>query len=241
MGNQHLSILEERIYFLAKNAVFGDGHLWKHPECNNYKVVYTSTTPELLEVKRKIAPKIFTTGVVKIRNLEKASGRFENAKQLYGLTSTVHPIFTKVKSLKKEELFKELTLEDFGLWYLDDGCVIRRSDTKNSFRFFLCIGDCCSTRDKEQLFINQIHKLFGGKCGGIRPNNSKATENNKNWVISKPTALIILEEAKKYNVLHYKFPYDESSTTIPQGSRDTGLSIPKRVPLRFVRRHKKAK
>lgn len=42
MDNQQPSSLEERLYVLGINAVFGDGYLWKHPECQNYKVIYTS-------------------------------------------------------------------------------------------------------------------------------------------------------------------------------------------------------
>jgi hypothetical protein len=179
MGNQQPSNLEERITFLAKNAVFGDGQVWKHPECRNYKVIYTSTTPELLEVKRSIAPEIFKTGV-KFQDLSKAK-RYANAKPMYRLASIVHPLITDIHNIGKQSLYTTLTLEDLALWYLDDGSTVKRTDTKGSYRYILCIGNCCSTPEDQDLFTQRLRELFGANWGSIRPNNSKATENNKSW------------------------------------------------------------
>lgn len=46
MGNQQLRVLteEEALDSLIKNAIIGDGSLWKHPECVNKKLIFTSTT-----------------------------------------------------------------------------------------------------------------------------------------------------------------------------------------------------
>lgn len=53
MENQQLSTNQEGLIKLARNAKLGDGCYWKHPECKNYKLIFTSTTAELLKVKLK--------------------------------------------------------------------------------------------------------------------------------------------------------------------------------------------
>jgi hypothetical protein len=223
MDNQQPSTLEERVRVLARNAVFGDGTLWKHPECTNWKGIWTSTTPELLEVKRELAPELFPSGVHHTTT-GNSKGRFANAKELYRLASLVHPVFTAVRSVPKEELIRELTLKDFGLWYLDDGCCVQRKDyhTHNSYRVCLCVGDCGCTPERYEVFTRLLCSLFGEKYGRVVKNNSKATERNKTWYIPTPIANIILKEAAKYGVLPHKFPHGEGSQTIPDGSRGPG-------------------
>jgi len=216
MDNQQPSTLEHRIRFLARNAKFGDGYLWKHPECRNWKGIWTSTTPELLEAKRQLAPNMFTTGVG-TATVGKGNGRFANAKPLYRLASIVHPVFTAVALATKEELFPELSLWDFGLWYLDDGCCVIRKDyhTHGGHRFSISVGDCAETADRSALFHKCLQQLFGADYGRVVPNNSKATERNKTWYIPRHVAELILQEARKYNVLLHKFPQGEGSSTIP--------------------------
>jgi hypothetical protein len=205
MGNQQPSNLEQNIRKLAINAVFGDGYLWKHPECKNYKAIWSSISPELLEVKRSIEPTIFSSGV-KTASTGNSNGRFENAKPLHRLASTVHPIFTEYKSLSKDSLFSQLTVEDFGLWYLDDGCCVRRKDTKSSYRFTLSIGDCCNTPEKQEAFESVLISMCGSNFGRIYKNNSRATVNNMSWIMTKSSASIILDAAKVHGVLPHKFP-----------------------------------
>ena len=215
MDNQQAS---ENIRKLSINAVFGDGHLWKHPECSNYKVIYTSITPELLELKRSIAPEIFTTGVVPA-SVGAGKGRYANAKPLYRLASVVRPEFTEAKRAGKYELVDTLTVDDVALWYLDDGCFIKRSDG-GSFRYFLCIGDTCNTEERERRFIKRMREITGlERVGAIRPNNSKATVNNKNWVFNADVARIVLPISYQYGVLTRKFPeWVAASETIEQRS-----------------------
>lgn len=204
MGNQQAKINNDRLMLLGRNAKLGDGYLWKHPESTNYKVIYTSTTPELLRVKYNLCPSIFSTGVREC-TVGNGGGRYANAKQLYRLASTTHPLFTSIALRAKEDLYKDLTVEDFGLWYLDDGCYVKRTDS-NSYRFYLCVGDSCSTDERLYEFTACLTRIFGSKHGCIRPNNSKATENNKSWVIPKGVARVILKEASRYEVLKHKFP-----------------------------------
>lgn len=205
MGNQQPSTLEERIYMLSKNAVFGDGSIWKHPECVNRKLIFTSTNRELLEVKINIAPEIFTSGITLI-DTTNHKGRFPNAKPLYRLASIVNPIITSVYNIGKDELIKELTTEDIALWYLDDGCLIKRKDA-NSNRYMICIGDSANSINRQNLLEAKLEQLFGTKWGSIRLNNSKATTNNKTWFIPvKVAEEVILPLAAKYNIMKYKFP-----------------------------------
>ena len=230
MDNQQPSTYKENLILLAKNSKFGDGHLWKHPEGINYKIRYTSIDKELLEVKMNLYPEIFPAGIG-LLNLKNAKGRFPNAKSLYKLDSLTHSIFTEYAKISKWKLFETLSIEDFGLWYLDDGCCIKRSDG-GSYRYILSIGDCCKNKIREELFKQQLVKLFGNNFGRICLNGPKASNKNKAWIIPKPIANTILKEAKKYGVLARKFPYGKGSTTISKESRRIGLSPPKRHPLK---------
>lgn len=209
MGNQQPSVLtkEDSIIFLAVNARFGDGSLWKHPECTNYKMIFTSTTPELLQAKYNICPDIFTTGVKPTR-LDGVAGRYANAKPMYRLASTVHPLITEIHEYDKLDLLPCLTLDGIALWYLDDGCCVRRSDSKSgSYRFSIAIGDTCNTPHKEQIFTCYLQNLFQTQAiGRITINNSKATENNKSWIIPHPVARQIIQRAKLFKALEHKCP-----------------------------------
>ena len=202
MGNQQVSLLED-IKTLAKNAIFGDGNLWKHPECVNYKVCYTSTTKKILKAKIDICPSIFGSGVYLHRKGGKVTNYTDNAKPLYGLSSLVHPLFTEYKQKTKEDIIKELNIFDFALWYLDDGCAIRRTDGGKGYRFYLCIGDSGNTQKRRDLLFEKFDELFGhiktrnNTLGRIVKNNSKTTENNKTWMIPKPIAKVIVKESRK--------------------------------------------
>lgn len=210
MDNQQLRPLSKRIMLLAKNAYFGDGTLWKHPECKNYKVIYTSTTPELLEAKKQICPEIFKTGV-KFQDLTKhSSTRYPNAKPLYRLASTVNSIITDVKHTPNSILLDTLTLEDLGLWYLDDGSTILRKDSKYGYyRSFLYIGGACPTEEDTEIFRNSLSRIFEvsvDKVGVIKRHTPFTSDKNKVWVIPTNIAKKILVEASRYNVLKHKFP-----------------------------------
>ena len=192
----------EPISFLARNAILGDGNLWKHPECVNFKAIWTSTTPELLEVKRSIAPELFQTGV---RPATVGKGRFANAKPLYRLASVVHPVFTVYKKKTKIEVLEELSLEDLGLWYLDDGCCVKRKDG-GSYRFSLSVGDCAATEKSQRTLERVLLQLVGENFGRVYKNNSRATERNKSWIMTKGAAQQVLVHAKAWGVLPHKFP-----------------------------------
>lgn len=54
--------------------------------------------------------------------------------------------------------------------------------------------------------MNKLTDMFGSNCGRIYKNNSKATENNKTWYMTKQVAKKIGKEASKFNILKYKIP-----------------------------------
>ena len=202
MDNQQQSTLDYNIRFLAKNAILGDGYLWKHPECNNYKIIYTSTSKELLEAKLAIAPSLFPSGV-KFYETTHHKGRFPNGKPMYRLASITHPIFSEVNALGVDGVIDELTVEDVSLWYLDDGCLIKRKDG-GSYRVSISIGSCANTIERKDKLESKLRELFGDKFGYIQKNNSKATENNKTWYVPIKVAKEIMSYAIKYKALDYK-------------------------------------
>ncbi len=207
MDNQQPRSQEERVQMLCKNAKLGDGYLWKHPECKNYKLIFTSTTPELLLVKQNIAPEIFKSGIRGI-DLSRAKGRFPNARPLHRLASIVHPLATQYKAKSYTDVIGELTLDDMALWYLDDGSTIARKDSEYGYtRSYLCVGSKLPTDEDVAIFLDKIKELYGvDNVGTIRLNGSSASDNNKIWNIPTEIAQQILECAAGYSVLKHKFP-----------------------------------
>lgn len=207
MGNQQPRPKLRNLKILCMNAKFGDGYYWKHPECSNYKLIWTSINPELLELKRGMCPDIFKSGVAFV-NLANAAGRFKNAKPLYRLASLTHPIITKYRNISMCELIGSLTLVDMGLWYLDDGSTISRRDSDYGYtRSFLCVGSKLSTPELEDIFLGKMRVLFNTEnVGQIRLNGSTATDNNKIWAISTEVAEKLLLKASKYGIMKHKFP-----------------------------------
>jgi hypothetical protein len=217
MGNQQLDTLAVSI--LCKNAAVGDGYFWKHPECRNFKVIFTSTTPELLEVKQQLCPELFKTGVKLYRGAN-APGCFKNAKALYRLASVVHPMITEYKHISAYAVIRQLDAFDLALWYLDDGSFIKRTES-NSYRFYMAVGKLLSGYQEKSAFEERIMELFNTDTpGAIVPNNSNASENNLTWLIPVSIANKMLSTAARFGVLKHKFPPGFSSETIPQGSRD---------------------
>lgn len=209
MDNQQLRPLDGRIMVMAKNAVFGDGYLWKHPECVNYKVIFTSTSSDLLEAKMGICPEIFKTGV-RFQDLSACKNRYPNAKPLYRLASLVNPLFTEMKHRSAEERINMLTVEDFGLWYLDDGSTITRKDScSKGTRTLMYIGGACHTDYLTEAFRNKVSEVFDvsiSEVGSIKRHTPFTTDYNKVWCVPNKIAYKILKEASRYNVLKHKFP-----------------------------------
>ncbi len=217
MSNQQLRDLEEGIKILCKNARFGDGCFWIHPECVNYKLIWSSITLDLLQAKVNICPEIFGT-LPKEIDTSKHLGRYKNGKPIYRVASLVNPLIAEYQAKSTEALLTELTIEDVALWYLDDGgCFIRKDVVKLTYRYYLCVGNICNTKGKIDFFLRCMSELFNvpiSKIGKVRLNNSKATEDNKTWFIPIPVGRCIANEASKFNVLHRKIPQVQSSETM---------------------------
>jgi len=235
MDNQQPSNLKG-IQILARNAKFGDGYFWKHPECVNYKVIFTSTDRELLKKKMNIVPKLFPSGVSLYRREGAITNYCSNSKALYRLASLVHPIFTTYATIDKSDVIQEMTLFDFALWYLDDGSYHVRPP--KGHRFMIHIGDSATGNYRHRIFMQQVRNVFGsiqtrsGSSGIVIKNNSKATKNNMTWKMPIPYGLRIIEELISFHIMPTKFPRVEGSETIPIGSTTTGISGRKRRQLR---------
>ena len=219
MGNQHPRFLTGKYRDIILNAKFGDGHLWKHPACKNYKLIFTSTTPELLEAKISLAPDLFRTGVRVVRKAG-AKNCFKNAKTLYHIQSLAHEDISEAKFLSKTELIRFFTKKDFGLWYLDDGGFIVRNDANvYTPRFYLCVGDVCETETGEKFLKKQIKELFGDDFGTIKFNGSKATIKNKIWNVPHRIGYSLVKEAKNILPSFHKYPMNKVQRLV---RRDVG-------------------
>ena len=185
------------------NARLGDGHFWQHPRDTNACLVYTSIHEDWLRWKQQ---NLLVSGQSAIACTRKANakGCYPNAKPLYTLKSYGHAEITQAKQGYTRELaLTHMDLLDLAIWYIDDGCCHIRKDGPG-LRIFLCVGALA----KEQLFP-QIQRLFGTSLlGRVIKNNSKATENNKSWVIPKPIAVQIMARAHEIapECLQYKTP-----------------------------------
>lgn len=225
MGNQQPSDLRA-IHTIARNAVFGDGYLWKHPECRNYKCIFTSTNIDILKMKMSIAPSMFPSGISLYRKAGTKTNYSDNSKALYKLASVVHPIFTQYKQAPKHSMIKKMTEFDFLLWYLDDGCFTGNIDKP---MITLSIGNTATTPEGKENFLNKLFELFGhiktrdNTIGQIRLNNSKATEFNLIWVIPKPIGIYLSNKAAELVYIPKKSPHVKGSETIPSGSTATGI------------------
>jgi hypothetical protein len=234
MDNQQPSDLG--IKTLLINAKVGDGYFWKHPECINYKMIFTSTDKELLKKKMNIYPSLFPSGVKLYREEGAITNYCTNSKALYRIASLTHPLCTEYALKAKEHVISEMTLFDFALWYLDDGSYLPRPP--KGHRFMIHIGDCATGNERHAIFMNKVQELFSNiptrsnSIGHVTKNNSKATKNNMTWKMPIPYGLKIIEIITPFYVMPKKFPKVEGSETIPNGSTATGISGRKRRQLR---------
>ncbi|MFA7143513.1 MAG: hypothetical protein WC175_06050, partial [Candidatus Dojkabacteria bacterium] len=225
MGNQQLRVLtdEEALDSLIKNAIIGDGYLWKHPECVNKKLIFTSTTPELLQIKLNIYPKVFRTGVSLVKT-DTHKGRFPNAAPLYRLASTVHARITELSTISRFELIDMLNLHDLGLYYLDDGSCHKRKDTKGScFRYSIALGKTFTEKELNYL-SKRLEDILGCYVGRFGQENKPKGKLGWYWHMTNEAANLILEEARGYSVLPHKFP----ETYVPRSERSKFRDYPVR-------------
>ena len=121
------------------NATLGDGHFWKHPECKNKKIIWTSIHRDWLEWKLENLLPESLRGSINLTRKAGAKNCYANAKPLYQATSKVHPSITEASKWTLEHTISQMDRMDYGIWYLDDGCCIRRKDS-NSMRVIISVG-----------------------------------------------------------------------------------------------------
>jgi len=222
---------------LARNARCGDGYFWRHPECVNSKIIFTGINLAWLEYKGALLNRRPT-----LRRAANAAGAYANSKPLWEVTSTVDVAYTHYHRLPKSELLSELTLDDFVLWFLDDGttCLKRgKAVKKEDYKYLLCIGgflDDLPGRDEE--FFTCVARVFETeKTGSICKNNSKASSSNLVWnmPVSIGRRLVSLCQYIAIPGFENKLRTikDQTSEIIPKGSRLPGLRLPKREDLQL--------
>lgn len=193
------------------NAKLGDGTFWKHPECVNYKIVWSSIHRGWLEAKRTLFEGV-SFAPIHSRDRSHDKGSFPNAKPLYSMATRTNTLVTDFATRSKAEVLPLLTIRDLAIWYLDDGCVIRRNDT-GSYRFFLCVGNVLGCEEELLLALRRCVGL--DHVGVLRKNNSKASPRNKSVVLTQKAALSILEEARPFTPPELRYKVDLlGSTTI---------------------------
>lgn len=188
MGNQQPSTLVSACI----NAKLGDGTYWKHPDCKNYKLIWSSVNEDWILWKQENLLPPNLRGSVS-RKDRKHDNCFPNAKPIFTMTSKVHPLITEWKGKTRVDALLHVGLRDLAIWFLDDGCLHHRKDA-GSYRIILSIGGL-----QEEHIKNLVYQLFGSSnFGHVCLNNSRATQNNMSWVIPKPIAMQILHEARKF-------------------------------------------
>lgn len=186
------------------NALLGDGHFWRHPESINSNIVWTSISKDWLKWKqKKLIPEHLKSRLRLVRKAN-AIGCYPNSKPLYELKTFVHPAITEAHdSWSKTKAIGQMDMLDLAVWYIDDGSAIVRKDTKTSYRIMISVGALSS----EELFP-AMSKLLGmseSSLGRVVKNNSRATERNKTWVMTKAAAVQVLKEARLIAPREYKY------------------------------------
>lgn len=215
----------------SRNLFFGDGHFWKHPETREFKGIWHSINADWLEKKRELFEG-FCSNVVVCRKAG-AKNCFPNAKTLYELRTFSDPIFSAYHNKKASklpqfvaEVLEEMTLDDFALWYFDDGCLVRRTDS-GGYRYSISVGNLCGA---DEALLYQVRQLTGLlNVGRVYKNNSRATERNKSYIMTNAVGEIITSVAMKFAVpsMMYKIPRERLNDQ-PKGVASQSLTEAKR-------------
>ena len=213
---------------LAKNARCGDGSFWKHPECKNYKLVFTGVNRDWLEYKGQLIGR-------PIRLRRKANdtrkGVYRNAQPLWELVTFVDPLYTEYKTLDKATLLSRLDFDDILMWYLDDGCAAVVHDhvrLVDRYKYIICIGDFLSDLPGgAQAFLDRMSEIFPGELpGNVYKNNSKGTEHNMIWNIPVGIGRMLAHGCRRLAIPGFedkcRIFNDQTPEVIPQGSRLLG-------------------
>jgi len=220
---------------LAKNAHCGDGSYWRHPECVNYKLVFTGINKDWLDYKGSLVGREAV-----LRRKANAANAYANSKPLWSVTTLVDPVFTAYSAIPRADLLQALSFDDFVLWFLDDGttCIRKGKAVKKlDYKYLLCIGDFISgLSGGEESFLSHVSDIFNTDTrGSICKNNSKASQHNLVWNIPVKIGRKLVEAGRYLDVPGFENKLrtikDQTSEIIPKGSRPPGLRLPKRGSL----------
>ena len=189
------------------NALLGDGHIDRRPSRKQHGLIWMSTCREWLEWKQQNLIPTSLKSQIYIHREANSKSCFANSKTLYGLRTQYSNQINKYSSWSKQEALCASDLLDLAIWFLDDGCTIsRRTDSPGSYRVTLCVGDITA----DDLFpeASRILGLRPTSLGRVYKNNSRATERNKSWIMTKAAAVQIMREARNIAPpdLQYKVP-----------------------------------
>lgn len=210
MGNQQPSTYRNLTNAVV-NARIGDGSFWKHPECQNHKIIWSSICEDWVRWKlENFLPAELRGSVSKRTAAQRAQdgGVYQNAEDIWSGTSLVHPLITKAQRLLDPvEALHLLTREGLGAWFLDNGCSVKRNDTSGGYRVSIAIGAVLSPFGDELLTWAR-ERFQTEQVGRVYKNNSRATELNKSWIIPKTVALQVMQAAREISPtgLLYKVP-----------------------------------
>lgn len=112
---------------LYTNALLGDGHLIQQK--HSTRLTFTSTNRSLIEFKASLL------GTSHIKTHEQKAHAF-GTKPLYTIAKTVEK-----REISRGTCISTLTLEDFYLWYLDDG-------TMHKHKYWASLGSHCLSRSQ---------------------------------------------------------------------------------------------
>jgi len=207
MGNQQPSTYGSLTEAVV-NARLGDGHFWRHPECKNSKIVWSSVHEEWVRWKQKTLLPTELQGSVHRRD-RSSDQTFSNAKPIWTATSKVHPLITAAhQQLTCFDAVSLLSDRDIGMWYLDDGCaVLRKDNTRGSYKVTMSLGPELSSQPG--FILAWAERYFGtARPGSTGKNNSRASDKNKIWRIPKPVAVQIFAHARRISPasMLYKTP-----------------------------------
>lgn len=183
------------------NATFGDGCISKEPNGNTC-LSFSSTNKSIIEFKARL-----------INGNVRTQAQHRNAygtKRIYS-TSKVRP---PIGLINKMDLINQITLDDFYLWYLDDGSY-------HKTKHFMNLNSHALTRAENiELQFHLWHLL--GIESQLAPDNKKDGRSFFYLRIKRNQAESLIPEIKSFmcqhNIIGFEYKIGEAPQTIEQAA-----------------------